>query len=330
VIEMDGGILLNGVVTNTTETTLNYQYLGIMIAGIGVLIALGALIFKVGKELGEMRGTKEVVESRLELIDEKYSTSEKIQEVDGKLNTLEARFDAEREATAAKFELQSKKLENTINNLGNELRDLRNHLMHRGRDFSDSRIGELQRIPAEESAKETLGHRYSLHVDTNNVFDTETLKRFYFVKISNKDEFGDKTVHEIAIEGESESINKKLTDLSEVLRRMNLIENQMDSEITQEIKRMQKEGKTLVRTPGAISRDDLPQQSLPDGLKVRRSRYEAQDIFFIIKGTEKEDAATEPPFKIEVERNGDFVSVSRENIMPLVEKLIAEAFSIFH
>ena len=99
---MDGSILLNGVVTNTTETTLNYQYLGIIIATVGALLGLGALIFKVGKELGEMRGTKEVVEGRLELIEEKYNTYEKFEE----------RLNAERAATDVKFNSQLREFRN--------------------------------------------------------------------------------------------------------------------------------------------------------------------------------------------------------------------------
>lgn len=121
---MDGSILLSGVVTNATETTLSYQFMTVVIAIVAVFLALGGLFYKVGKELGELKGTKEVVEKRLELFDEKYKTSERIQEVDGKLNTLATRFDAEKVAIAVKFESQSKMLD-TINELKNELRNLR-------------------------------------------------------------------------------------------------------------------------------------------------------------------------------------------------------------
>ena len=79
---MDGGILLNGAVTNATGTTLTYQDLSVIIAAVGLFIALFALLYNVAKELGELKGTKAVVESRLEFIDQKYNTIEKIQQVE--------------------------------------------------------------------------------------------------------------------------------------------------------------------------------------------------------------------------------------------------------
>lgn len=186
----------------------------------------------------------------------------------------------------------------------------------------DTLIGELQRIPAEESSINNLGQKYSLHIEITKVNDTEALKIIYCVKISNRDEFSDEIVHEILIKGECEEINKKLKDLSIALQKMSFIETRIDSEIAKKIEQMQKEGKILVRSPGAISKEDLPHLSLPDGLNVRRSRYDVQDIFFIIQGMEKEDTATEPPFKIEVEGEGDFVSLSRKNIDSFLSALI--------
>lgn len=271
-----------------------------------------------------MRGTKEVVESRLELIDEKYKTSEKIQEVEGKLNTLKARFENEVVATAVKFESQSKMMD-TINNFENELRDLRNSLMHSSNDPAfwwkkwspASRIGELQRIPAEVSTVENIGEKIGLHVET-----VTASGRIVSVKILNKDVSGEKIRHEISIEEmDSRAIANTINEIIETLIDMKNREDQIESKMLHEIERMQKEGKLLVRTPGTISVGDLPKHSLPGGIMVRRSRYDIQDIFFIIKGTEKEDTAIEPPFKIEVEGKGDFVSVSKGNIQPLVETL---------
>ena len=70
---MDSSILLNGVATNITGNTLNYQFLAAVIAIIGVFVTLGVLLYNVGKELGELKGTKEVIERRLELFDEKQN-----------------------------------------------------------------------------------------------------------------------------------------------------------------------------------------------------------------------------------------------------------------
>jgi len=154
---------------------------------------------------------------------------------------------------------------------------------------------------------------FGLHVDI-----IKQLDKIKFIKLSNRDEFGDKIKHEISFDSRESAIT--LIDLIQALRDLKLYEDRIDSNIAQEIGQMQKEGKLLIRTPGAIRREDLPEKIISDTLKVRRSRYDLQDIFFIIKGIEKEDTATIPPFKIEVE--GDFVSVSRENILPLVEELM--------
>jgi hypothetical protein len=55
---------------------------GLIIAAISCLIALAYILHNYGKVLGELKGTKEVIESRLALIEEKYNTSERIQEVE--------------------------------------------------------------------------------------------------------------------------------------------------------------------------------------------------------------------------------------------------------
>ena len=75
---------LTGVVaTNVTGTTSTGQFLdpnlAPIIAAIALLLALGGIIYKYGQQVGEIKGIKQVVEAKLESIEEKYNTSEKIQ-----------------------------------------------------------------------------------------------------------------------------------------------------------------------------------------------------------------------------------------------------------
>jgi hypothetical protein len=88
---MDASDLANIVITN-------YQFLAFVITTIGFLITLFIILYNVGKKLGELEDIKDVIDSRLLLLDEKYKTNEKIQEVDKKLETFKIQTNAERAA----------------------------------------------------------------------------------------------------------------------------------------------------------------------------------------------------------------------------------------
>lgn len=144
---------------------------------------------------------------------------------------------------------------------------------------------------------------FGLHVETSHASG-----RIVSVKILNKDESGEKIQHEISIgEKDSGPMARTIEELIQAL----IGEKHFDDR--------------FVPTPGDIS-IDVGNRSISSEIKVRRSRYAGQHMFFIIKGTEKEEPIPPipydtPPSNIEIEGEGDFVSVSRENIPPLVEVL---------
>jgi hypothetical protein len=53
-----------------------------IIAGITLAITLLALIYKYAQQVGEMKGIKEVIDAKLESIDQKYNTTEKLQKIE--------------------------------------------------------------------------------------------------------------------------------------------------------------------------------------------------------------------------------------------------------
>ncbi|MCK9570995.1 hypothetical protein M0R72_18750 [Candidatus Pacearchaeota archaeon] len=172
-------------------------------------------------------------------------------------------------------------------------------------------IGELQDVPLEDK---WTREKYTLYVDWN-----ASPEKIASVRLSNKDEAGRGIIpkHEIKIEGKNEIVNRTLEDLTEALEDLESKGEKRESEIMEDIKRGCAPG-------GYTSKEDTPEIPLPEyGLKVRRARQDEQRFFFIVKGTEKEDPAIKPPFKIEIVGEGAFVSVSIENIRPLVEKLKA-------
>jgi hypothetical protein len=182
------------------------------------------------------------------------------------------------------------------------------------------RIGEFQGAPVEEMSTANLREKYALCVDW-----IASSGKIASVRLSNKDKAGIKIIHEIRIEGKNGIVNRTLVALTQALETLKSMEERIESEIKEDIERKQKEtGILVIRVPGGLSKENTPEIRLSEyGLKVRRSRYDEQSIFFIVKGTEKEDTAIKPPFKIEIEGEGDFVSVSRGNIRPLVEELTA-------
>jgi hypothetical protein len=180
-------------------------------------------------------------------------------------------------------------------------------------------IGDLQSIPAEEVTVENINHKYALYID----YHYAQSGKIDSLAILNKDEPSEKIAHEIRIDGKDGYVGRALVALIDALETLKSIEDEIDAKIKQEAEKIQNEhGVPLIRVPGAFSKENTPEKRLPEyRLNVRRSRYDLQEIFFVIKGTEKEDTATKPPFKIEVNENGDFVSVSRKNVQPLVKEL---------
>ena len=48
------------------------------------------ILYKFGQQVGEIKGIKQVIEAKLESIDEKYNTSEKIQRIELDIQKLES------------------------------------------------------------------------------------------------------------------------------------------------------------------------------------------------------------------------------------------------
>jgi len=184
------------------------------------------------------------------------------------------------------------------------------------KNANNVRVGNFQRIPAEETTVENISKKYTLYAGSI-IFPGKA----NFVSISNRDDSGEEVMHEIWIEGNKAYVRRALVALDQALATLESVENRANSDMKQEMVRASKEGKVAILVPGAISKKDLPEIPLPEyNLTVRRSRYDVQNLFFIIKGSEKEDIAIEPPFKIDVE-NGDFISVTEENLTALREEL---------
>lgn len=76
--------ITGAVATNATETTLTISHeinLTTIISIISVIIILLGFLYKYGQQLGELKGVKELIDAKLKFIDEKYNTSEKIQNI---------------------------------------------------------------------------------------------------------------------------------------------------------------------------------------------------------------------------------------------------------
>jgi len=88
------GMIVAANVTGTTTNDLNYQALGVIIAATALIITLAVtlatFLYKYGQQVGEIKGIKQVIEAKLESIDEKYNTSEKIQRIELDIQKLES------------------------------------------------------------------------------------------------------------------------------------------------------------------------------------------------------------------------------------------------
>lgn len=70
----------------SNSNQFNYQNLAVIFAAITVAITLVAIVYKYGQHVGEMKGIKEVIDAKLESIDQKYNTTEKLQKLELNVN----------------------------------------------------------------------------------------------------------------------------------------------------------------------------------------------------------------------------------------------------
>jgi hypothetical protein len=182
-------------------------------------------------------------------------------------------------------------------------------------------IGELQDVPLDDDwtlDDKRTSEKYALYVDWN-----ASPEKIASVRLSNKDEAGREIIrHEIRIEGENGRVNKALEDITKALKDLKSMEEKIESEMKEKDEReLKKRNLDIPVTPmwrrPTGKEQTLKKPILEYGLVVKRSLYE-QSIFIIVKGTEKENTKV-----IEFVGEGALVSVSRENIKPLVEKLTA-------
>ncbi len=181
------------------------------------------------------------------------------------------------------------------------------------------RIGELQDVPLDDGwtlDEKRTSEKYALYVDWN-----ASPEKIASVRLSNKDEAGREIPgHEIRIEGENGRVNKALEDITKDLIDLKSMEEKIESKWKEKDERVQKEKDIPVTLMWSkpTRKEQILERPLPEhGLKIRRSLNE-ESIFIIVKGTEKENTKV-----IEFVGEGALVSVSRENIKPLVEKLTA-------
>lgn len=83
------GIVATNVTASTPTSQFFNQNLAAIIASIALLLALISILYKFGQQVGEIKGIKQVIEAKLESIDEKYNTSEKIQRIELDIQKLE-------------------------------------------------------------------------------------------------------------------------------------------------------------------------------------------------------------------------------------------------
>jgi SMC interacting uncharacterized protein involved in chromosome segregation len=76
---------------------LNFQALSILIGAITVIISISILLYNVGRKLGELEGIKQVMNSNLESLNQKYIISEKIQKAELKIQKVEVENQNDRE-----------------------------------------------------------------------------------------------------------------------------------------------------------------------------------------------------------------------------------------
>ena len=68
--------------TAFNSSQYSYQNMTLIFAAITFLITLFALVYKYGQHVGEMKGIKEVIDAKLESIDQKYNTTEELQNIE--------------------------------------------------------------------------------------------------------------------------------------------------------------------------------------------------------------------------------------------------------
>jgi hypothetical protein len=87
----DDDMIPNNTSLNTSEIAaavssipdqFYYQNITVIFAAITFTITLFALVYKYGQHVGEMKGIREVIDAKLESIDQKYNTTEKLQKLE--------------------------------------------------------------------------------------------------------------------------------------------------------------------------------------------------------------------------------------------------------
>jgi len=91
------GMIVAANVTGTTTNNLNYQALGVIIAAtaltITLAVTLATVLYKYGQQVGEIKGLKQIIDAKIESIDEKYNTSEMIQHIQLDIQKIESKIE---------------------------------------------------------------------------------------------------------------------------------------------------------------------------------------------------------------------------------------------
>lgn len=159
--------LTSTVATNATETYSISHYdlnLAAIIAAIALLITLLGILYKFGQQVGEIRGVKQVIEAKLEFLDQKYNTKEEIQKIESNLkdkadkNYVDMRLDyllAER--AFMKVEKQSDDIDGKIK----FLRDMLDKASGEFKEQAEKELGELEKdVENTKRELERLKHEF--------------------------------------------------------------------------------------------------------------------------------------------------------------------------
>lgn len=127
---------LTGIVaTNVTETASQFYDINFaaIIASVALLLTLFGLLYKFGQQVGEIKGIKQVIEAKLESINQKYNTTETIQKIEliikdkvdrdymdshiGQLEEKLLKINTELETLKAQRTVQEEKIKDDLKNL---------------------------------------------------------------------------------------------------------------------------------------------------------------------------------------------------------------------
>jgi hypothetical protein len=133
---------LTGVVApNVKEAALTISYdlnLAVIIAAIAVLITLLGILYKYGQQVGEFRGIKQVIEAKFESFNEKYITSEKIQNIELKIQKIE--LNIENKIDKDNVNTHVYEITNQLSKLGEEIEALKKQKDDLKKEFENHQI----------------------------------------------------------------------------------------------------------------------------------------------------------------------------------------------